>query len=297
MRQPAPAIVVLLSLATAGCSIDVRGDAIVVREERRFPAEGDLQLSLTTFDGSVEVVSWPREEVLVEIERRAATGAEAEALEVRTTAEGSRLTVDVPPPAGYEERRFTIGSRQNPQVNLRISAPRNVTLEARTGDGAVVASDIAGRISLRSADGAIRTERVSGMLFVDTADGAIVIRDQQGSIDLHTGDGAVDVSGTLDAVRVETADGAVRIEARQGSTISPEWTVRTGDGAISLRLPPELDADVDAYSGDGRISIAGAATAAPSRDDNRPAQVRASIGRGGPVIRLRTEDGAITVTR
>lgn len=297
MTRTAPALVALLSLATAGCSIDVRGEEIVVREERRFPVEGNLQLALTTFDGSLEVASWPREEVLVEIERRAATGAEAEALAVRTAAEGNRLTVEVPPPPGYDERRITFGSRQTPSVNLRITAPRNLTLEARTGDGAIAARDVAGSIALRSGDGAIRTERVTGMLLVDTDDGAVVVQDLQGSLDLHTADGAVDVSGTLDAVRIETADGAVRLDARQGSTVSSEWTVRTGDGAISLRLPRELNADVDAYSGDGRISIAGTASATPSRDDDRPAQVRTSIGRGGPPIRVHTGDGAITVTR
>ena len=95
VRMLSRALVVGLAAVPAGCSIDVRGDEIVVREERRFTVAGDLELALTTFDGAIEVRSWDRPEVLVEIERRAASGAEAQALEVRTSQEGNRLIVDM----------------------------------------------------------------------------------------------------------------------------------------------------------------------------------------------------------
>lgn len=297
MTRTSLVIVAGLAVTAAACSIDVRGEEIVVRETRRFPVQGDLELAVTTFDGAVEIASWSRPEVLVEIERRAATGAEAESLQVNTTAEGSRLLVDAPAPPGTDDRTIRLGSRQSPSVSLRVTAPAGVTFDARTRDGAIVARDVAGRVSLRSGDGAIRAERIAGALLVDTMDGAVVVRDHRGSLDVRTGDGAVDVSGTLDAVRIDTADGAVRLDVREGSAVTSEWTVQTGDGTIAVRVPRELNADVDAYSGDGRIAITGIATATPSRDDDRPAQVRTSLGRGGSVVRLRTEDGAITVSR
>jgi hypothetical protein len=290
--------VILGSLAATGCSIDVRGDEIVVREERRFPVQGELDLALTTFDGSLEVQSWSRPEVLVEIERRASTGAAAEALVVQTRAEGNRLIVEAPAPRGSDERTLTLGARQTPSVRLRVTVPQQrVTLDARTGDGAVAARDLSGSVSLRSNDGAVRTDRIAGTLLVDTADGAVVVRDLRGSLDLHTGDGAVDVSGTLEGVRIDTGDGAVRIDAHAGSVVTSDWSVQSGDGAIALRMPREVDADVDAYSGDGRITISDVATASRSNDDDRPAQVRTSLGRGGRVISLRTSDGSISVTR
>jgi hypothetical protein len=43
------------------------------REEKRFPVSGRPDLSLSTFDGSVEIRAWDRPEILVVIEKRAET--------------------------------------------------------------------------------------------------------------------------------------------------------------------------------------------------------------------------------
>lgn len=296
MTRTSPAFLFLLAVPAAACSIDLRGDAIVVREERRFPAPEEVEIALTTFDGSLEVRSWDRPEVLVEVERRAPTGAEAESLEVRMAQEGARLSIDAPAPQGRDEARIRVGMGQSPTVNFRVTGPARMTLDARTNDGSIAVRDLTGRITLRSGDGSVRTDGLRGPLLVDTADGAVVVRDIRGSLDLHTGDGAVDVSGTLDRLRIDTGDGAVRLDAQAGSRIESEWTVQSGDGEIVVRVPRDFDAQVDASSGDGRIVIDGIATATPS-NDAPVAQVRTSIGRGGQVLRLRTGDGSITVSR
>lgn len=282
--------------AAAGCSIDVRGEQVVVREERRFTVDADLELAVSTFDGSLEIQSWDRPEVLIEIERRGASGAEAQALEVKTEQQGNRLVVDAPrPDQGGADSVIQLGASQSRSVSFRVTAPSRLTLDARTGDGAVAARNLAGRITIRTADGAVSTERLVGTVLVDSGDGAVVVRDAGGTLDLHTGDGAVDVNGRLETVRIVTGDGPVRLAAEDGSTMAGEWTIESGDGAIAVRLPDPFDAEIDAYSGDGRISVAGVATATPARDNDRPAQVRTPLGKGGPVLRLRTGDGPITV--
>jgi hypothetical protein len=286
--------------ASGGCSIDVRGEEIVVREEKRFTVTAPLELALMTYDGAIEVRSWDRNEVLVEIERRAASTADAQALEVVTSQQGQRVTVEARGPSGNNRPGGDVvhlGSWRSPSVSFVVTVPRQVSLEARTGDGSIVARDLAGTVVLRSGDGAIRVERVGGDLRVDTADGAVTVRDLHGTLDLNTGDGSVDVSGRLEIARVHTGDGAVRLEAMTGSAMKSEWSIDTGDGAIALVVPPDFNAQLDAYSGDGRITASGIGNATPSEDNDQPARLNAALGSGGSVLRLRTGDGPITVTR
>jgi hypothetical protein len=287
--------IAFVGAAGIGCSIDVRGDEIVVREERRFTVGADLELVLETFDGAIEVQSWDRAEVLVEIERRAAGAAEARALDVTSAQQGNRLSITaLSPTRNRDESVVQIG--QSPSVSLRVSAPARLTLDARSGDGPIAARGLSGRITLRTADGPVNTDRAAGAVSINTGDGPVVVRDIRGTLDLHTGDGAVDVSGRLEALRLATGDGPVRVDAGEGSVMKSEWTVETGDGAITVRLPGAFDAEVDAYSGDGRISIDGVGNAT-SQGDDRPSQIRTRLGNGGSTLRVRTGDGPISVNR
>jgi hypothetical protein len=287
-----------VAAVVAACSIDVRGDEIVVREERRFTVGKDLELSLTTFDGAIEVRSWDRSEVLVEIERRAASTAEAEALEVTSSQEGNRLSIAAPnSPRNRSDGVVRIGASLSPSVSLRVTGPATLMLEARSGDGPLTARDLTGRITLRTADGPINTDRLTGTVVIDTGDGPVVARDTRGTLDLNTGDGAIDVSGRLETLRARTGDGPVRVDVQDGSVMKGEWAVESGDGAMTVRLPGAFNAEVDAFSGDGRITIDGIGNATSSDDDDRPAQIRTRLGSGGATLRLRTGDGPITVNR
>jgi len=61
------AVAAAATLLTAACEITVDSGPYSVQEEKRFAVTGTPDLSLTTFDGSVEIRSWDRAEVLVEI--------------------------------------------------------------------------------------------------------------------------------------------------------------------------------------------------------------------------------------
>src|SRR5688572_1514215 len=119
------ALIVVAAAASAACSIDVRGEEIVAREEKRFTVQGPLEVALRTFDGAIEVRSWDRNEVLVEIERRAATPAEAQVLEVRTVQEGGRLTIEAPnTQRNRGEGIIHLGSWRSPSVSFVVTMPR-----------------------------------------------------------------------------------------------------------------------------------------------------------------------------
>ncbi len=281
-------------LTCAACSVDVRGDSIVLREEKRFTVAGPTMLTLRTFDGPIEVRSWDRNEVLVEIERRGNTEADAAELEVRAVQESGRIAVEATNPRNRDGAHF--GAWRSPSVSLIVTVPSRITLEARTGDGPILVRDVAGAVMLETGDGEIRVGRIVGDVSARTGDGGIEIDEADGRVDLHTGDGSIDLRGRLDELRVQTGDGSVRVEVEPGSAMKDEWSIRTGDGRVALHLPAAFDADLVADSGDGAVSINGRRDRDRGRDDDDRGSLRARLGAGGRTVRIQSGDGAIEIT-
>lgn len=294
MRKPwTLAAVVLCSAGAAACSIDVNGAGTVLTEEKTFQVTGSPDLKLHTFDGAIEVRSWDRNEVSVEIQRRAATADDAKALEVTTTQEGNRIVIDAP---GRERRHvIRIGSWQGESVTLIVRTPRQLTLDAQTGDGSISTGDLAGTITLLSGDGSIRGARLEGAVKAHTGDGSIAIQAAAGGFDLHSGDGSIQLDGRIEDLRAHTGDGSVVLDAGDGSAMKNDWSVTSGDGSISVRLPGRFDADVDAQSGDGRVR-ASWAPEQRSDDDGDRGTFRGRLGAGGHTLRARSGDGSITLS-
>jgi hypothetical protein len=287
------AAVVLCSAGAAGCSIDVNGAGAVLTEQKTFTVTGPPDLKLHTFDGAIEVRSWDRNEVSVEIQRRAATSEDARALEVTTTQDGNRIVIDAP---GRERRQVIhIGAWQGEGVTFIVRAPRQLMLDAQTGDGSISTGDLSGTITLQSGDGSIRGERLDGAIKAHTGDGSIAIQAAAGRFDLDSGDGSIRLDGRVDDLRVHTGDGSVVLTAGDGSAMKNDWSVTSGDGSISVSLPGRFDADVDAQSGDGRVRASWAPEQRSDGDGDR-GTFRGRLGAGGHTLRTRSGDGSITLS-
>jgi hypothetical protein len=287
-----------IALVSAACSIDVRGEGIVTREEKRFTVSGQPELDLRTFDGSVQLKSWDRSEVLIEIERRAQDNQIAESLVVNAAQDGNRITVEAPEPRDRRER-IHFGSWQSPSVSLIVTAPRKTNAEVRTGDGSITADDLTGVVALNTGDGSIRASRIDGNLRARTGDGSIAVTDAAGRVEVDSGDGSIELAGRLEALDVRTGDGAIRLDILNGSVMKSDWNVNTGDGSITLRVPSNFDAEIDAHTGDGGARANGIDGLSSSRrnDDDDSGTLRGRIGKGGRTFRLRSGDGSINVSR
>ncbi len=293
MRHAQFLLVWLVATLASGCSIDLHGAGEVVHSENHFAITGRPDVTVATFDGSIKVQSWDRAEVLVEIERRAASREDAERLDVQTMQEGNRVVIEAPSPRGLNRSVFGWGG--GPSVSYTVHVPRRVTLKARTGDGSIAAEDLDGAIELRSGDGSIAADGVGGDLSAATGDGSIRIINASGRVSADSGDGSLTVDGRLDEVRAHSGDGSVRIEASEGSTMKSDWTIATGDGSVALRLPPSIDAEIAAHTGDGNANAHGAGVTTLSRGDDGK-RLSARVGQGGRSIRIESGDGSIDVT-
>jgi DUF4097 and DUF4098 domain-containing protein YvlB len=282
-----------LAIGSTACAIDiVHGDTVVQREEKRLAVSGQPELNLRTFDGAIQVKSWDEKDVRVEIERRGPDSKTASELVVTVTQEGNRVVVEAKNPHANAPG-IHFGSWAAGSVSLVVTTPRNMTLEARTGDGSIRVEGVDGTISLHTGDGAIRVSRVNGQVNARTGDGSIHIDEATGRVEANTGDGAIDLTGRLEALNVKTGDGSIRVGVEQGSTLVTDWHITTGDGAIDVRLPATLDAEIDAHANDGRVRADGLSGVTEEGRNGRTLKGR--LGNGGRVLRIRTGDGGIAI--
>lgn len=292
----------LLSAALAsGCTVTVDSQSQIVREEKRFTVSGEPNLRLITFDGSIQIQSSDKADVVVEVEKRGSTRESVDALEIVSEQKGNTIELEVKRP---RSETFTgMGFHRSATARLIVTVPRRTSIRARSGDGSIVVDGIDGKLDLHTGDGSIRARDVAGDLTFSTGDGSITVEGAEGRLDLNTGDGGVSVNGKLSVVRVHTGDGAVVYRAQPGSSMTEGWEITTGDGSVTVYLPREFSAELDAYTGDGGIRNDLDEAVAVERDDREERtsrrkdldrrSLRSRLGAGGQPLRIRTGDGAI----
>jgi DUF4097 and DUF4098 domain-containing protein YvlB len=283
------AVAVGLAVVSTACTVTVDSHSEIVREEKRFKVDGRADVRVTTFDGAIEIQSWDKPDVVIEVEKRGPTKAALEELQVVSTQKGRVVELEVKRPR--EESFRGIGLRRSAYARLIVNVPRDTDIRAKSGDGSIRIERITGRIDLRTGDGSIRASDVKGELTLDTGDGSITVDEAEGKLSLDTADGSVNVSGKLSALSLHTGDGSIVYRVQPGATMSEPWEISTGDGSVSLYLPSQFDAELDAHTGDGSIRN-DLGIENPDKDGERRT-LRAKIGNGGKLLRIRTGDGAI----
>ncbi len=289
MKLRNSALALGLVAASAACTVTVDSHSEIVRQEKRFTVDGRADVRVTTFDGSIEIRSWDKPDVLIEVEKRGPSKAALEKLEVVSDQKGRVIELEVKKPR--EESFRGIGFHRSSYAKLIVSVPRETDVRAHSGDGSIRIERVSGKIDLRTGDGSIRASDVSGALSLDTGDGSITVEQADGTLQLDTADGSVSVSGNLSAIMLHTGDGSIVYRADSGAKMTEPWEITTGDGSVSLYLPPDFDAELDVHTGDG--TIRNELAIERSGDEKERRTLRAKLGDGGQLLRIRTGDGSI----
>lgn len=276
-RSAAAFAFVALAVAAGGC-VDLDGADLgrhVDREEKHFTTTGKPDVTLGTFDGSIEIRPWDKAEVSVIVEKRGRSQAATDAIEVRAEQTGNRITVDATVP---RSSRLGWHFGESRAAKLIVQLPASSDVNARSGDGAIDIDHVSGKIVLHSGDGRIKGRSIGG------------------DVNASTGDGSITLDGTFDALRAHSGDGSLHIQAARGSAASGDWEITTGDGSVTVEIPDGFNADLDAHTGDGRIRLDDVSVSNVQGEIRRNS-VRGRIGSGGGSLRIRSGDGSIILRR
>ena len=301
MRAALGSALLTCAMAATSCTVNVDSQALIERDEKRFSVKGTPDLNLTTFDGAIEIRSWDQPGVLVEIEKRGPSRESIDGLVIKVTQDGDRIAVDVKRPKSESLSGF--GFHQSASAKLIVSVPPQTNIVARSGDGAIKIERVAGKLELSTGDGSIRASDVDGDLRLNTGDGSVHVSGAQGRVQVETGDGSVEVAGSLTAVRLHTGDGSIVCRADARTAMSDDWEIATGDGSVTVYLPEDFSAELDARTSDGGIrnelrlrplpAEAEEGAARQEHDESSRRAVKGRLGDGGRMLKIRTGDGAI----
>ena len=297
----------LASTLLAACEVNLNTEGLSARETKTFKVAGLPEIDLDTFDGAIEIHSWDKAEVEVEIEKRAMEQSLIDQIKVEATQQGDKIVLKVTGPSRTDFGGLTIGVHISPTARLRVVVPRASNIVARSGDGAIRAEALDGKIVLNTVDGSVTATRLSGDINVRSGDGSIRLDKITGRIDLETDDGSIGFEGKPSILHLKTGDGSVRAQIDVETVMTDNWDVTTGDGSITLTLPSAFNAELDAETSDGAVRSSHPLLA-EGRDERRGGEgsddrrerrrvLRAKMGDGGKSLKVRTGDGTIRIER
>ena len=298
----------LVAAATllAGCEVNLNTEGLSAREVKTFKITGQPEVVLDTFDGAIELHSWDRNEIEVEVEKRAMEQSLLDEIKVDAQQQGDKITIKVTGPRS-DRHGVTIGVNISPTARLRVAVPRNANITAMSGDGSIRAEAIEGKIVLRTTDGSVTGTRLGGDVQIRSGDGSIRIDNATGKLDLETDDGSVTVEARPSVLHLKTGDGSVRVTLGAETVMTDNWDITTSDGNVSVTLPGLFNAELDAETSDGTVRTnhplldgdRDERREGEDRDDRRERRrtLRSKIGDGGKALKIRSGDGTIRIDR
>ena len=255
----------------AGIGLLFVASTVTVRADewsKTYTVAGKPELRVDTNDGNVSVTAWNRDKIEARV---SAEGWRIGPDEVRISESQSGASVNL---SVHVPNRWGLGTHRRVSIDLKV--PREDSVDIHTGDGNISLEDVKGDLRLRSGDGRIEGTGLDGRL------------------EAKSGDGSIEVRGRFDVMELETGDGHINAEAGSGSKMASDWSARSGDGSITLRVPADLNAQLDLHTGDGHISLDFPVTVSGSLSHST---IRGQLNAGGPTLTVHTGDGSIRLEK
>jgi hypothetical protein len=191
-------------------------------------------------------------------------------------------------------------------VNVK-SVSGNVQVDGEVEDGSV--SDVTGTLEFDAGyNGTLQLSHISQRVHLKSVRTDLQIAKLDGEISMGHGDiratefaGPVKLNTRSNEVHFEDVSGEVEVENRNGLvSVRPKTPLGNIDinnvrGGIELEFPPTAGFRLDAESKDGTIDVNDFSVSVDNQ--RRDATARATIGKGGPDIRLRTDRGTIQIRK
>lgn len=176
------------------------------------------------------------------------------------------------------------------RVALAIRMPNDLQVEVSSSNGKVNVCGMRADVHARSGNGSVSIRDVVGDLVVSAANAKVCCKHTCGNLSARSSNGSVQVQDHSGAVDAMTSNGSIRASVSQvhGNGV----TLATSNGRIVLDLPDAVDAEIDARVDNGIIRNDRADDPGITQSTGR---VKGKFGLGGPLIKLRTSNGTITI--
>ena len=128
---------------------------------------------------------------------------------------------------------------------------------------------------------------------VSTGNGDVDVAGAKASVRVTTGNGDVDVTTAEGPVDVRSGNGDIDVKI-SALRAKEDMAFHTGSGSVRLTLPANYNGELDATTGNGSIR---SDFDLKVKGQLSPRRVRATIGEGGPMLRMSTGNGEFEIRR
>jgi hypothetical protein len=264
-HAPRLALAVLLA---AACLYTYRSESVA---DHSWPAAGITAVDIATGNGAVTVAPATDTFITAKVTRVAWGKDKAEAdkalenVVFTDTVDGTRLRMKVEMPSG-----------QRPYgANIDARVPSAVELNVQSTNGEISVAGITGAIAASTSNGAVNLTGTTGTASLSTTNGAVTVEVHSGPLYAGTTNGAVGCD--IAALRATEDVG-----------------LATTNGRVTLLLPDDVSAIIDATTTNGLITIHDFTVVyqVQTRD-----HVRGQIGSGASTVTITTTNGEVTIRR
>jgi hypothetical protein len=301
------AIFLAMPVATLlAASAFVASSASAEEWNKSYTVSGRAQVRVETNDGSVQTFTGDTKQVELRVTYN---GYELDKnLHIDSHQDGDSVQIN----ARVQGHWGFSWSGHNRGLKIEVHMPKDGDLQVDTGDGSVSTESVNGHLKVHTGDGSVKADQISGDVDIDTGDGSITVngakgdirlrtgdghieaRNLDGKVDAYSGDGHITLEGRLDALNVKTGDGSIDARIKPGSKIDSGWSIRTGDGSVDVVLPADLQANIEASTNDGHISM-GIPLMVEGTFSN--SQIHGKMNGGGQPIVIHSGDGSIRLSK
>jgi len=298
MRSTLPTL--LLALSLTGAVSAVADAQIVGRNETVYTWRGTIpaggQFTVRNFNGPIDVKPATGNTVEFRAEKRLRGGSVTDVgFEVRTSSNGdvSICSTQDEDSCDGDRRGGDRWNHRDVTVAMTVLIPRNLRLKVATGNGALNVDGAGSEVQASTGNGRVHIGETQGTVRVSTGNGEVDVRNAKGSVTVSTGNGNVDVVTVEGPVEVSSGNGD--IDVRMSALRAKEdMSFHTGSGDVKLTLPANYNGELDAQTGNGTIR---SDFDLKVKGQISPRHVRATIGEGGPMLRMSTGNGEFEIRK
>lgn len=288
----------LVPLATASAQTLVgRSDAVYTW---RGALRAGAQLTVKNFNGPIELRGGDAAQVEFRAEKRTERGGgaiEDVAFDIQEDGGGDVTICAVfrgnNPCDRWRDHDDDNWNRRNVTVAMRITVPRGARVRTVTGNGDLSVENVRGDVSATTGNGRVHVGASEGTVRVSTGNGDVDVRDAKASVHVTTGNGRITVGTNEGPVDARTGNGDIEVAMTRLRAVE-DMTFSTGSGDVRVTLPAGYSGELDASTGNGEVQ---SDFELKVQGRMNPHRVRATIGEGGPRLRLSTGNGRLEIRK
>ena len=180
------------------------------------------------------------------------------------------------------------------RVNFTIRVPKGVHVAVGSGNGDVSVGGATADVRASSGNGKVRVTTSGGAVNASSGNGEVNVEHAGGPVRASSGNGRVTVVTSRGPVNASSGNGDVEVSMDAIADVSDDMELSSGNGTITVTVPADFTGELDASTGSGKF-YSDFPMMVRGRID--PQHVRATIGKGGRRLTMRSGNGDVELRK